>query len=227
MSSDGIKRPKRIIAFTPPDHNTVRPATPHVATVPTLRRTGRFQHTLLHSSLSTLPTTGKSLETKMHMLMEPTVHLDICPLVPDLSKDKKDINVGSTSASSPIIRDLVKPSTNMQVREITSCIAAKTDTQDLLFKEISVWVGALADSIAETCAGTDVAFSSWSVVLPLDPEVLPETTLRIDFSPNRLLLRFCTQSIDSLNLISDSSNELVNLITVRLPNFGNIEVELT
>lgn len=227
MSSDSIKRPKRIIALTPPDHNSIRSTTPRGVTVLTMRRTERFRHTLSPSLPSTLPVNEKSLETKMHMLTEPSVQSYEYPLAPDFPKDKKDISTGLGNAYQPKLMALVESTTDMPVHLETSCIASKVDMQDLMSTEIPAWVGALADLIAETCASSDETFSHWSVIVPLDQNTLPETILRIDFSPSRLLLRFCTQSTHSLNLISLCSIRLIQLITDRLPDFRNIEVELT
>jgi hypothetical protein len=218
MTSDSIKRPRRIIGLTPPTPDMVQLMTQRGTVVSTIRRIARFQHVLAPSLLTTSVLTTRNPENKIPELLKPAANSCEYELKPDLPKAIHDINIGLGIAAH---------CNEVAVRAEIPCVSTKTDTNDLPLAEIPAWINALADLIAETCNGTDEAFSHWSVVVPLDPELLPETTLRIDFSPHRLLLRFCTQSSQSLDLLSFYCGELILLLTKCLPDSRNIEVDIT
>jgi len=70
------------------------------------------------------------------------------------------------------------------------------------------------------------SFESWSIHLPMDPEVLPDTELRIRASLERMSLRFCTQSPESARLISEHTQVLQRSLEDTLEMKGQIDIDL-
>jgi hypothetical protein len=89
----------------------------------------------------------------------------------------------------------------------------------------SNWDSTLADRIAHLCRRADPSFISWSVTVPLDPRVLPESELHMMLSQDRMQLRFQTQSSYSMGLICDHKQHLVSLLERALPGRREIDVE--
>ncbi|MEK8029340.1 type III secretion HpaP family protein [Ideonella sp. DXS29W] len=84
----------------------------------------------------------------------------------------------------------------------------------------------LAERLTPLCRRTGHSPDSWSVVLPLDPEVLPESELRIHASRDWLRLRFTTQSGASLHLISKHMDALGRRLTETLGPHRHIDVDI-
>ncbi|MCA3780498.1 MAG: type III secretion system protein SctP [Burkholderia sp.] len=79
----------------------------------------------------------------------------------------------------------------------------------------------IAREIAEFCANRTIAQSgSWDVCLPLDPAVLPDTTLYLSLSPLCLQLRFDTQDPSSRQLLWQHSRLLDRELTGLLDAWG-------
>ncbi len=89
------------------------------------------------------------------------------------------------------------------------------------------WDAALVDTISLLCRGADPHFHSWTILVPLNPETLPHTELRLSFSPHRLQLRFSTQSTRSLALVSAHHDALRSLLRQALPDDRHIDIEIT
>lgn len=89
------------------------------------------------------------------------------------------------------------------------------------------WEHTLVDTVAELCRASDPAFHSWTVKVPLDPEALPHTELRLSFSPHHLRLRFSTQSTLSQALVSAHQDQLCGLLRDALPTARDIDIDLT
>jgi len=89
------------------------------------------------------------------------------------------------------------------------------------------WTGSLAAMVASLCLQSDPAFESWSIVVPLDPRVLPETELRLSLSRHRLSLRFHTQSAHSLQLVCTHRSSLLRLIEQAMPSNRDIDIDVT
>ncbi len=89
------------------------------------------------------------------------------------------------------------------------------------------WEQSLARVLHRLCSSADLAITHWTIQVPLDPAALPETTLHLSLSPQRLQLRFNTQSAWSLRLLSIRKNALVQLLHETLPDLRDIDVELT
>jgi hypothetical protein len=79
------------------------------------------------------------------------------------------------------------------------------------------WDRDLADRIALLCKRADKSFQSWSVTVPLDPAVLPDTELSMSLSLERLALRFQTHSSYSLALVTRHKQRLVASLERALP----------
>lgn len=88
------------------------------------------------------------------------------------------------------------------------------------------WPEEMAKMIATLCARADPAFVTWTVTVPMDPKVLPETELRLHLSPHWLSLRFTTQSQDAARLISLYRPTLLSQLEhmANLPHGIDIEV---
>jgi len=89
------------------------------------------------------------------------------------------------------------------------------------------WTGSLAAMVASLCLQSDPAFESWSIVVPLDPRVLPETELRLSLSRHRLSVRFHTQSAHSLQLVFAHRSSLLRLIEQAMPSNRDIDIDVT
>lgn len=89
------------------------------------------------------------------------------------------------------------------------------------------WEDALADVVARLCRASDPAFHSWTVQVPLDPEALPETELRLTFSPHHLRLRFSTASTVSLAVVSAHQDHLSALLREAMPEARHIDIDIT
>ena len=90
------------------------------------------------------------------------------------------------------------------------------------------WRRQLAGVIATLCARADPAFENWSVIVPLDARVLPETELRLTLSPHALLLRFHTLSPGSHRLVSAHRSTLHQMLLETLPTSSrDIDIDVT
>lgn len=89
------------------------------------------------------------------------------------------------------------------------------------------WPQEMAETIANLCARAAPSFVNWTVTLPMDPLVLPETDLRLSLSQHWLSLRFITQSPQSHHLVCRYRQGLLEQLE-RLPNLPHgIDIEVT
>jgi hypothetical protein len=89
------------------------------------------------------------------------------------------------------------------------------------------WPEQMAQTIANLCARSSPSFVNWTVTLPMDPQVLPETDLRLSLSQHWLSLRFITQSPRSHHLVCRYRQGLLERLE-RLPNLPHgIDIEVT
>lgn len=89
------------------------------------------------------------------------------------------------------------------------------------------WPEQMAHTIAGLCARAEPSFVNWTVTLPMDPQVLPETDLRLSLSQHWLSLRFITQSPQSHHLVCRYRQSLLAELE-RLPNLPHgIDIEVT
>lgn len=89
------------------------------------------------------------------------------------------------------------------------------------------WPQQMAETIASLCARAAPSFVNWTVTLPMDPQVLPETDLRLSLSQHWLSLRFITQSPQSHHLVCRYRQGLLEQLE-RLPNLPHgIDIEVT
>ena len=88
------------------------------------------------------------------------------------------------------------------------------------------WPDQMAKMIAGLCTRADPAFVTWTVTVPMDPQVLPDTELRLHLSPHWLSLRFATQSQRAAGLISLHRPRLQSQLEhmANLPHGIDIEV---
>jgi hypothetical protein len=87
------------------------------------------------------------------------------------------------------------------------------------------WDGELADRIAMLCRRSPNGLSSWTLTVPLDPAVLPQTELQLALSIERLLLRFHTHSPYSQALVKRHRERLAELLVRALPFEREIDIE--
>ena len=79
------------------------------------------------------------------------------------------------------------------------------------------WDGELAQRIVSLCRQADPAMQSWTITVPMDPAVLPETELRLAMSPHAMSLRFHTHSPYSQRLVLRHRQRLVAQLAQALP----------
>jgi flagellar hook-length control protein FliK len=89
------------------------------------------------------------------------------------------------------------------------------------------WPQQMAQTIAALCARAEPAFVNWTVTLPMDPQVLPQTDLRLSLSQHWLSLRFITQSPQAHHLVCSHRHRLIEQLE-RLPQLPHgIDIEVT
>lgn len=88
------------------------------------------------------------------------------------------------------------------------------------------WDLDLALRVIQLCKRASPSFHAWSVTVPLDPTVLPDTELAMALTPSRLALRFKTHAAYSMALIKRHEPRLVSLLARGLPASREIDVEV-
>jgi flagellar hook-length control protein FliK len=89
------------------------------------------------------------------------------------------------------------------------------------------WPQQMAQTIAALCARAEPSFVNWTVTLPMDPQVLPQTDLRLSLSQHWLSLRFITQSPQAHHLVCSHRHRLIEQLE-RLPQLPHgIDIEVT
>ena len=89
------------------------------------------------------------------------------------------------------------------------------------------WDSDLVHLIVTLCKRSDPNFEAWSIMVPVNQEVLPETELHLNLSSIQLLLRFHTQSPYSVRVISEHQETLHSMLKKALPFNREIEIEIT
>jgi Type III secretion protein (HpaP) len=91
----------------------------------------------------------------------------------------------------------------------------------------SGWEHSLAKLIRNLSSSADPSFTQWTVQIPLDPIILPDTTLHIALSSCHLMLRFNTQSAWSQRLIFAATGTLSQSLQEALPHVQDIDIDIT
>lgn len=227
MSNEEVTRQRRIVSLVPPVQTSNLASVAKPAEHPLTRRIERFQRALLppFSSQSKLP--EQLAENCLHAQCVPEVEQKPSQIKPDCpnvdveSDSKLAIDSQADVMALGTLAD--ETSKHREYRHTTVPDGTKIAPRIAVPK----WVVELADLVSHTCGQSDKSFSHWSIVIPIDPAVLPDTTLRLDLSPSRLLLRFCTQSTHSLNLISKHNTSLISLLVHSVSEIQNIEIDIT
>ncbi|MFD1839887.1 Type III secretion protein (HpaP) [Paracidovorax cattleyae] len=92
--------------------------------------------------------------------------------------------------------------------------------------EAPAWLQDTVQRIAWLCAQADPAFQSWSVTVPMDPAVLPESEVALTLSPYAMSLRFRTRSSESARLISLHRDPLRAQLEALGPGQCGIDIDL-
>ena len=105
-------------------------------------------------------------------------------------------------------------------------VPADGDGPDMPAAAADDWPERMAASIATLCARADPAIVNWTVTIPMDPAVLPDTTLQLSLSQHWLALRFSTQSPQSHHLVCQYRPRLLEQLE-RLPQLPHgIDIEV-
>lgn len=70
------------------------------------------------------------------------------------------------------------------------------------------WLHDMVEQVARLCAQGDPRFQHWSLTLPLDPQVLPDSELRLSLSPGAMALRFRTGTPQAAGLVCKYRDDL-------------------
>jgi type III secretion control protein HpaP len=89
------------------------------------------------------------------------------------------------------------------------------------------WDAELVRVIVTLCVNTDPAIEAWSVVVPLNEQMLPQTELHLTLSRQSLSLRFHTQAPMSMRLLSLHRPTLAAMLQQALPGDRTIDIDLT
>jgi hypothetical protein len=92
---------------------------------------------------------------------------------------------------------------------------------------VPAWLADTARQIERLCVRADPAFQAWSVTVPMDPSMLPDTELALSLSHFSLTLRFRTRSEHSAVLISKHRSQLQAMLEKlpALPQSIDIDLE--
>jgi hypothetical protein len=74
------------------------------------------------------------------------------------------------------------------------------------------WADRMARMVATLCSRADPVFVTWTVTVPMDPDTLPQTELRLHMAPHWLSLRFASESPRAVQLILAHRERLVALL---------------
>ena len=91
-----------------------------------------------------------------------------------------------------------------------------------------VFTRELAERIARFCQTSGTADDmAWAVTLPMNPAVLPDTSLHLQLSPASLALRFETSSPRSAQLLSENRDALRVRLTDSLDRRLDIGIDIS
>lgn len=88
------------------------------------------------------------------------------------------------------------------------------------------WLQDTVQRIAWLCSRADPAFQSWSVTVPMDPAVLPDSEVLLSLSPYAMHLRFRTGSPEAAHLISLHRDPLRAQLEALGPGQRGIDIDL-
>lgn len=88
------------------------------------------------------------------------------------------------------------------------------------------WLQDTVQRIAWLCFRADPAFQSWSVTVPMDPAVLPDSEVLLSLSPYAMHLRFRTGSPEAAHLISLHRDPLRAQLEALGPGQRGIDIDL-
>ena len=221
MSDDSIHRPRRII---PPN------APPPVETPAARALADRFARSLAGTPLRREAMRNarpmKAAESERDPWAKET-SLREAPRMPvALPKESSPVPVAA-AAPAPVAQVVAKRGADAAEEQPAPAQQRGQPVAAAPVAEEEDWGHDLVKRIVVLCRAADPAFQSWSVSMPLDPLVLPQTTLRLGLSPHRLTLGFRTDSPESLRLISGHSGRLVHLLERAMPMAREIDVDVT
>jgi hypothetical protein len=88
------------------------------------------------------------------------------------------------------------------------------------------WLHDMVDQVAMLCAQGDQRFQHWSLTLPLDPAVLPDSELRLGLSPGAMTLRFRSGSPQAAALVCRYRDELHGRLAALPSSPPEIDIDL-
>jgi len=220
MPVDEARRPLRIIEAS------VRP---DAAVLPLLRQADRFQRVLLRPEKSApRAERAPSQDTPRAAQQQPPAqaqpHEAAASSPPAVrAAEPQHQNVESPSSAAAAGVGLAGPQPDSALAPV-----AWADERDAEGGgEDAAWQAELAHMIALLCNSADPGLEGWSVSLPMNARVLPQTTLRLELSPHWLALRFSTESPHSLRLLSGQRSSLAALLAQLLERDQSIDIEIT
>nr|WP_297354593.1 type III secretion HpaP family protein [uncultured Caldimonas sp.] len=217
MSEHEVRRPRNIIPAQAPAQSQ--------AAAPVLRQAERFQRVLQHGRRSDAP-------------LRPSASTAIA------ERGEGAASGGTGAASSPS-REAATSTPTHRARLAQPVQAAAPAAMDWglqtsvpearearaegfsLGEPVSNWDVELVRVIVTLCVNTDPAIEAWSVVVPLNEQVLPQTELHLTLSRQALSLRFHTQSPQSLQLLSMHRPSLAAMLQQALRGDRTIDIDLT
>ncbi|WP_175865840.1 type III secretion system protein SctP [Burkholderia cepacia] len=185
-----IHRPTRIIA----------PATEHVDS-PSSRRARRFDYAALLRRRAVPRVDGLASEG------------DSCE-----AYDAPDSGADDDARGDALLATRARGSLAERIGTASAPVVVAVYRQQNRFIEL---IAHIAREIAEFCSNRTITRSgSWDICLPLDPAVLPDTTLYLSLSPLCLQLRFDAQDSSSRQLLWQHSRLLDRELTGLLDAWG-------
>lgn len=218
MSDADVRRPRRIIPAEAAPVPPAQPAAPGTPLPPLLRQAERFQRSLWQ------PAGQRSAAATMSKaaVSAPTAPAAPQPTSTAAPSPRATAARTACAAPPPATREASAPLPPMpSVPQEMPASHGNGDAPE------DTWAQDLAQVVATLCRQSDPAFEAWSIVVPLDPLVLPETELRLALSRHRLSLRFHTQSPQSLHLVLSHRASLAALIEQAMPSTRDIDIDVT
>ncbi|MCM5681489.1 type III secretion HpaP family protein [Schlegelella sp. S2-27] len=222
MSDDEVRRPRRIIPAPPPLHG--QPAAPAPP-----RQVERFQRVLQQ---------GRRFDVSLGRAAQAsTAPRGDTPVPADgrtAAQRGAGVAPGATAAPPGAIRPprIVEAAAPAEMDSGMPAGAppaspASAERPPTFGGETGDWDVELVRVIVTLCVSTDPAIEAWSVVVPLDERVLPQTELHLTLSRHALSLRFQTQATQSMRLLSRHRPSLAAMLHQALPGDREIDIDLT
>lgn len=122
-------------------------------------------------------------------------------------------------ASAPLAEPHQRPDHTEHRIQVTAPVSVPDE-------QLPDWQGQVVDDVLRLTRRASSSMQNWTITLPLRPDVLPDSLLRIEAWPHSLSLRFATNSPISHGRIHAHRHRLEALLSQRLNRRYQIDVDV-